>query len=137
MERPQVQAPCEANSSSGSSYHDQQALPVYLSNSALRTHGSEGFHGSSAFDPCCPVTFSQPAVIRHQAVAAPTQPLSIDGYGSIMVAQPQPQPPPQPSLSSCRHYMPPPCKYESRGQRTGIWKWAIVIPPWNYIDSSL
>ncbi|XP_075821443.1 E3 ubiquitin-protein ligase Arkadia isoform X2 [Microtus pennsylvanicus] len=104
---PQVQAPCGANSSSGSSYHDQ-ALPVDLSSSALRTHGSGGFHGASAFDPCCPVSSSRAAVFGHQAAAAPTQPLAIDGYGSSMVAQPQPQPPPQPSLSSCRHYMPPP-----------------------------
>ncbi|XP_041535537.1 E3 ubiquitin-protein ligase Arkadia isoform X2 [Microtus oregoni] len=104
---PQVQAPCGANSSSGSSYHDQ-ALPVDLSSSALRTHGSGGFHGASAFDPCCPVSSSRAAVFGHQAAAAPTQPLAIDGYGSSLVAQPQPQPPPQPSLSSCRHYMPPP-----------------------------
>ncbi|OBS77088.1 hypothetical protein A6R68_16445 [Neotoma lepida] len=105
---PQVQAPCGANSSSSSSYQDQQALPVDLSSSALRTHGSGGFHGASAFDPCCPVSSSRAAVFGHQAAAAPTQPLVIDSYGSSMVAQPQPQPPPQPSLSSCRHYMPPP-----------------------------
>ncbi|KAL6031098.1 hypothetical protein STEG23_001912, partial [Scotinomys teguina] len=105
---PQVQAPCGANSSSSSGYHDQQALPVDLSSSALRTHGSGGFHGASAFDPCCPVSSSRAAVFGHQAAAAPTQPLVIDSYGSSMVAQPQPQPPPQPSLSSCRHYMPPP-----------------------------
>uniref|UniRef100_A0A8C5ZCN9 E3 ubiquitin-protein ligase Arkadia n=1 Tax=Marmota marmota marmota TaxID=9994 RepID=A0A8C5ZCN9_MARMA len=113
---PQVQAPCGANSSSGTSYHDQQALPVDLSNSGIRSHGSGGFHGASAFDPCCPVSSSRAAIFGHQAAAAaPSQPLSIDGYGSSMVAQPQPQPPPQPSLSSCRHYMPPPCKYKFSG----------------------
>ncbi|XP_046509960.1 E3 ubiquitin-protein ligase Arkadia isoform X9 [Equus quagga] len=106
---PQVQAPCGANSSSGTSYHDQQALPVDLSNSGIRSHGNGGFHGASAFDPCCPVSSSRAAIFGHQAAAAaPSQPLSIDGYGSSMVAQPQPQPPPQASLSSCRHYMPPP-----------------------------
>ncbi|XP_060030411.1 E3 ubiquitin-protein ligase Arkadia isoform X4 [Erinaceus europaeus] len=106
---PQVQAPCGASSSSGTSYHDQQALPVDLSNSGIRSHGSGGFHGASAFDPCCPVSSSRTAIFGHQATAAaPSQPLSIDGYGSGMVAQSQPQPPPQASLSSCRHYMPPP-----------------------------
>uniref|UniRef100_A0A8C5KGR6 E3 ubiquitin-protein ligase Arkadia n=1 Tax=Jaculus jaculus TaxID=51337 RepID=A0A8C5KGR6_JACJA len=106
---PQVQAPCGANSSAGSSYHDQQALPVDLSNSAVRSHGNGGFHGASAFDPCCPVSSSRAAIFGHQAAAAaPSQPLALEGYGSSMVAQPQPQPPPQPSLSSCRHYMPPP-----------------------------
>nr|XP_060475643.1 E3 ubiquitin-protein ligase Arkadia [Panthera onca] len=87
----------------------QQALPVDLSNNGIRSHGSGGFHGASAFDPCCPVSSSRAAIFGHQAAAAaPSQPLSIDGYGSSMVAQPQPQPPPQASLSSCRHYMPPP-----------------------------
>ncbi|XP_014308871.1 E3 ubiquitin-protein ligase Arkadia isoform X7 [Myotis lucifugus] len=106
---PQVQAPCGANSSSGTSYHDQQALPVDLSSNAIRSHGSAGFHGASAFDPCCPVSSSRAAIFGHQAAAAvPSQPLSLDGYGSSMVAQPQPQPPVQASLSSCRHYMPPP-----------------------------
>uniref|UniRef100_A0A8D1XIF7 RING-type E3 ubiquitin transferase n=1 Tax=Sus scrofa TaxID=9823 RepID=A0A8D1XIF7_PIG len=106
---PQVQAPCGANSTSSTSYHDQQALPVDLSNSGIRSHGSGGFHGASAFDPCCPVSSSRAAIFGHQAAAAaPSQPLSIDGYGSSMVVQPQPQPPPQASLSSCRHYMPPP-----------------------------
>uniref|UniRef100_A0A8C2P0L0 E3 ubiquitin-protein ligase Arkadia N-terminal domain-containing protein n=1 Tax=Capra hircus TaxID=9925 RepID=A0A8C2P0L0_CAPHI len=89
---PQVQPPCGANSTSSTSYHDQQALPVDLSSSGIRSHGSAA------------------AIFGHQAAAAaaPSQPLSIDGYGSSMVAQPQPQPPPQASLSSCRHYMPPP-----------------------------
>ncbi|XP_068408678.1 E3 ubiquitin-protein ligase Arkadia isoform X5 [Eschrichtius robustus] len=107
---PQVQAPCGANSSSGTSYHDQQALPVDLSSGGIRSHGSGGFHGASAFDPCCPVSSSRAAIFGHQAAAAaaPSQPLSVDGYGSSVVAQPHPQPPPQASLSSCRHYMPPP-----------------------------
>ncbi|XP_012931693.2 E3 ubiquitin-protein ligase Arkadia isoform X4 [Heterocephalus glaber] len=106
---PQVQVPCGGNSGSSTSYHDQQALPVDLSNSGIRSHGSGGFHGASAFDPCCPVSSSRAAIFGHQAAAAaPSQPLSIDSYGTSLVAQPQPQPPPQPSLSSCRHYMPPP-----------------------------
>ncbi|XP_048649197.1 E3 ubiquitin-protein ligase Arkadia [Marmota marmota marmota] len=120
---PQVQAPCGANSSSGTSYHDQQALPVDLSNSGIRSHGSGGFHGASAFDPCCPVSSSRAAIFGHQAAAAaPSQPLSIDGYGSSMVAQPQPQPPPQPSLSSCRHYMPPP------------WVIPVYSPHWGSVN---
>ncbi|KAK2504831.1 LOW QUALITY PROTEIN: hypothetical protein MC885_008264 [Smutsia gigantea] len=69
---PQVQPPCGANSSSGTSYHDQQALPVDLSNSGIRSHGGGGFHGASAFDPCCPVSSSRAAVFGHQAAAAPT-----------------------------------------------------------------
>ncbi|XP_051836702.1 E3 ubiquitin-protein ligase Arkadia isoform X2 [Antechinus flavipes] len=104
---PQVQAPCGASSSSATSYHDQ-ALPVDLSNNGIRSHGSGGFHGASAFDPCCPVSSSRAAIFAHQANAGPSQPISMDGYGSSVVAQPQPQAPPQASLSSCRHYMPPP-----------------------------
>lgn len=96
----------------------QQALPVDLSSNAIRSHGSAGFHGASAFDPCCPVSSSRAAIFGHQAAAAvPSQPLSLDGYGSSMVAQPQPQPPVQASLSSCRHYMPPPCKYKFNRQK--------------------
>ncbi|KAM9062147.1 E3 ubiquitin-protein ligase Arkadia isoform X1 [Sarcophilus harrisii] len=105
---PQVQAPCGASSSSATSYHDQQALPVDLSNNGIRSHGNGGFHGASAFDPCCPVSSSRAAIFAHQANAGPSQPISMDGYGSSVVAQPQPQAPPQASLSSCRHYMPPP-----------------------------
>ncbi|XP_074150748.1 E3 ubiquitin-protein ligase Arkadia isoform X3 [Sminthopsis crassicaudata] len=105
---PQVQAPCGASSSSATSYHDQQALPVDLSNNGIRSHGNSGFHGASAFDPCCPVSSSRAAIFTHQANAGPSQPISMDGYGSSVVAQPQPQAPPQASLSSCRHYMPPP-----------------------------
>ncbi|XP_016283347.1 E3 ubiquitin-protein ligase Arkadia isoform X2 [Monodelphis domestica] len=104
---PQVQAPCGASNSSATSYHDQ-ALPVDLSNNGIRSHGNGGFHGASAFDPCCPVSSSRAAIFGHQASAGPSQPISMDGYGSSVVAQPQPQAPPQASLSSCRHYMPPP-----------------------------
>uniref|UniRef100_A0A8C4XV84 Ring finger protein 111 n=1 Tax=Falco tinnunculus TaxID=100819 RepID=A0A8C4XV84_FALTI len=102
---PPVPAPCGASSSSGTSYHDQQALPVDLSSSGIRSHGSGAFHGTSAFDPCCPGSSSRTAIYGHQAGAGPSQSITIDGYGSSMVAQPQPQPPPQASLSSCRHYM--------------------------------
>ncbi|XP_025058614.1 E3 ubiquitin-protein ligase Arkadia isoform X6 [Alligator sinensis] len=102
---PPVPAPCGASSSSGASYHDQQALPVDLSNNGIRSHGSGAFHGASAFDPCCPGSSSRTTIYGHQASAGPSQPITIDGYGSSMVAQPQPQPPPQASLSSCRHYM--------------------------------
>ncbi|XP_074090653.1 E3 ubiquitin-protein ligase Arkadia isoform X3 [Macrotis lagotis] len=105
---PQVQAPCGASSSSATNYHEQQALPVDLSNNGIRSHGNGGFHGASAFDPCCPVSTSRAAIFGHQASAGPSQPISMDGYGSSVVAQPQPQAPPQASLSSCRHYMPPP-----------------------------
>ncbi|XP_072471756.1 E3 ubiquitin-protein ligase Arkadia isoform X2 [Notamacropus eugenii] len=104
---PQVQAPCGASSSSATSYHDQ-ALPVDLSSNGIRSHGNAGFHGASAFDPCCPVSSSRAAIFGHQTSAGPSQPISMDGYGSSVVAQPQPQAPPQASLSSCRHYMPPP-----------------------------
>uniref|UniRef100_A0A6G1R7Y5 RING-type E3 ubiquitin transferase n=1 Tax=Hypotaenidia okinawae TaxID=2861861 RepID=A0A6G1R7Y5_9GRUI len=101
---PAVPATCGASSSSGTSYHDQQALPVDLSSSGIRSHGSGAFHGTSAFDPCCPGSSSRTAIYGHQASAGPSQSITIDGYGSSMVAQPQPQPP-QASLSSCRHYM--------------------------------
>uniref|UniRef100_A0A8D0G891 RING-type E3 ubiquitin transferase n=1 Tax=Sphenodon punctatus TaxID=8508 RepID=A0A8D0G891_SPHPU len=102
---PPVPAPCGASSSSGTSYHDQQALPVDLSSNGIRSHGSGTFHGASAFDPCCPGSSSRTAIYGHQAGAGPSQPIAIESYGSSMVAQPQPQPPPQASLSSCRHYM--------------------------------
>ncbi|KAB0402764.1 hypothetical protein E2I00_001193, partial [Balaenoptera physalus] len=57
-----------------------QALPVDLSSSGIRSHGSGGFHGASAFDPCCPVSSSRAAIFGHQAAAAaaPSQPLSVD-----------------------------------------------------------
>lgn len=92
----------------------QQALPVDLSSNGIRNHGSGSFHGASAFDPCCPGSSSRTSIYGHQAGAAPSQPITIDGYSANMVAQPQPQPPPQASLSSCQHYMP--CKY-------GCWLW--------------
>uniref|UniRef100_A0A8D0ECK7 RING-type E3 ubiquitin transferase n=2 Tax=Salvator merianae TaxID=96440 RepID=A0A8D0ECK7_SALMN len=91
------------SSSSGTAYHDQQALPVDLSSNGIRNHGSGSFHGASAFDPCCPGSSSRTAMYGHQAGAAPSQPIAIDGYSANLVAQPQPQP--QASLASCRHYM--------------------------------
>ncbi|KAG8505247.1 E3 ubiquitin-protein ligase Arkadia, partial [Galemys pyrenaicus] len=102
VERPQIQAPCGANSSSGTSYHDQ-ALPVDLSNSGIRSHGSGGFHGASAFDPCCPVSSSRAAIFSHQtAAAAPnaslTRPLHHQASAcphSHGNPPPQTQPPPQ------------------------------------------
>ncbi|XP_069480479.1 E3 ubiquitin-protein ligase Arkadia isoform X2 [Ambystoma mexicanum] len=99
---PPVSAPCGASSTTGTGYLDQQALPVDLSNNGVR---SSGYHGASAFDPCCPGSTSRATVYGHQGGVVPTQPIAIDGYGSSMVAQPQPQPPPQAALSSCRHYM--------------------------------
>uniref|UniRef100_W5N868 RING-type E3 ubiquitin transferase n=1 Tax=Lepisosteus oculatus TaxID=7918 RepID=W5N868_LEPOC len=104
LERPTAMpAPCGAVNASGSQYHDQQTLPVDLSSSGVRSHGGSSFHGTSAFDPCCPGSSSRPAVYGSQAAAGPSQPVSVDSYGSGMVAQPQPQP----QLSSCRHYLHP------------------------------
>ncbi|KAM6119502.1 E3 ubiquitin-protein ligase Arkadia [Pterocles gutturalis] len=105
VESSPVSAPCGTSSSSGNSYHEQQALPVDLSSSGMRSHGSGAFHGTSAFDPCCPGSSSRTAIFGHQAGAGPSQSITIDGYGSSMVAQPQPQPSPQASLPSCRHYI--------------------------------
>ncbi|XP_066557396.1 E3 ubiquitin-protein ligase Arkadia isoform X2 [Amia ocellicauda] len=103
LERPTaVPAPCGPVNASGSQYHDQ-TLPVDLSNSGVRSHGGSSFHGTSAFDPCCPGSSSRPAVYSSQAAAGPSQPVTTEGYGSGMVPQPQPQP----QLSSCRHYMHP------------------------------
>ncbi|XP_012826023.2 E3 ubiquitin-protein ligase arkadia isoform X2 [Xenopus tropicalis] len=98
-----VPPPCGATSSSGSTYHDPQALPVDLSNNGIRSHGSVSFHSTSAFDPCCPGSSSRSTVYGHQSTTSTAQTMAIDGYGSSMVAQAQP-PPPTP-LSSCRHYM--------------------------------
>ncbi|XP_066492107.1 E3 ubiquitin-protein ligase Arkadia isoform X2 [Tiliqua scincoides] len=103
---PPVLAPGGPSSTSGTTYHDQQALPVDLSSNGIRNHGSGSFHGASAFDPCCPGSSSRTSIYGHQAGAAPSQPITIDGYSANMVAQPQP--PPQASLSSCQHYMPYP-----------------------------
>ncbi|XP_034535690.1 E3 ubiquitin-protein ligase Arkadia isoform X4 [Notolabrus celidotus] len=114
VERPSaLPAPCAVVSSSNNSsssnpahYHDQQTLPVDLSNSSVRSGGNNGasFHGStSAFDPCCPGSTSRPPAYVSQATPGPSQPAVVDSFGSSMVAQPQPQTQPQP----CRHYMHP------------------------------
>ncbi|XP_074522187.1 E3 ubiquitin-protein ligase Arkadia isoform X2 [Halichoeres trimaculatus] len=114
VERPSaLPAPCAVVSSSNNSsssntahYHDQQTLPVDLSNSSVRSGGNSGasFHGStSAFDPCCPGSTSRPPAYVSQATPGPSQPAVVDSFSSSMVAQPQPQTQPQP----CRHYMHP------------------------------
>ncbi|XP_077084706.1 E3 ubiquitin-protein ligase Arkadia isoform X1 [Siphateles boraxobius] len=107
LERPTAMpAPCGGVSSSNQ-YHDQQTLPVDLSSSAVRSSGSgsTGFHGTSAFDPCCPGSASRPPAFVSQAAPGPSQQTVADSFSSAIVAQPQPQPP---QLSSCRHYMHPP-----------------------------
>ncbi|XP_016357563.1 E3 ubiquitin-protein ligase Arkadia isoform X2 [Sinocyclocheilus anshuiensis] len=106
LERPTAMpAPCGRVSSSNQ-YHDQ-TLPVDLSSSAVRSSGSSstGFHGTSAFDPCCPGSASRPPAYVSQAAPGPSQQTVADSFSSAIVAQPQPQPP---QLSSCRHYMHPP-----------------------------
>uniref|UniRef100_A0A3Q3GUU4 RING-type E3 ubiquitin transferase n=1 Tax=Labrus bergylta TaxID=56723 RepID=A0A3Q3GUU4_9LABR len=114
VERPTaLPAPCAVVSSSTNNsssnaghYHDQQTLPVDLSNSSIRSTGNSGasFHGSnSAFDPCCPGSTSRPPTYVSQATPGPSQPAVVDSFSSSMVAQPQPQTQPQP----CRHYMHP------------------------------
>ncbi|XP_032374820.1 E3 ubiquitin-protein ligase Arkadia isoform X2 [Etheostoma spectabile] len=114
VERPSaLPASCTGVSSSSNSsssntalYHDQQTLPVDLSNSSVRSGGNNGasFHGStSAFDPCCPGSTSRPPAYVSQATPGPSQPAVVDSFSSSMVAQPQPQTQPQP----CRHYMHP------------------------------
>ncbi|TRY82213.1 hypothetical protein DNTS_023861 [Danionella cerebrum] len=105
LERPTaIPAPC-AGVSSSNQYHDQ-TLPVDLSSSAVRSSGSNGtgFHGTSAFDPCCPGSTSRPLGYVSQAPPGPGQQTVADSFSSAIVAQPQPQPP---QLSSCRHYMHP------------------------------
>ncbi|KAM8893541.1 E3 ubiquitin-protein ligase Arkadia isoform 1-T2 [Spinachia spinachia] len=95
-----------SNSSNTAHYHDQQTLPVDLSNSSVRGAGNNGasFHGStSAFDPCCPGSTSRPPAFVSQATPGPSQPAVVESFSSSMVAQPQPQTQPQP----CRHYMHP------------------------------
>ncbi|XP_016398459.1 E3 ubiquitin-protein ligase Arkadia-like isoform X3 [Sinocyclocheilus rhinocerous] len=107
LERPTAMpVPCGGVSSSNQ-YHDQQTLPVDLSSSAVRSSGSSstGFHGTSAFDPCCPGSASRPPAYVSQAAPGPSQQTVADSFSSAIVAQPQPQPP---QLSSCRHYMHPP-----------------------------
>nr|XP_005168980.1 E3 ubiquitin-protein ligase Arkadia isoform X1 [Danio rerio] len=104
LERPTAMpAPCGGVSNQ---YHDQQTLPVDLSSSAVRSSGSSstGFHGTSAFDPCCPGSASRPPVYVSQAAPGPSQQTVADSFSPTIVAQPQPQPP---QLSSCRHYMHP------------------------------
>ncbi|XP_064869158.1 E3 ubiquitin-protein ligase Arkadia-like isoform X1 [Oncorhynchus nerka] len=113
LERPTaLPAPCRGggiSSSSSTQYHDQQTLPVDLSNSGLRSGGGSGagsFHGTSAFDPCCPGSTSRPAAYNSQNATGPgpSQPSTVvDSFSSAMVAQPQPQP----QLSTCRHFMHP------------------------------
>ncbi|XP_064869159.1 E3 ubiquitin-protein ligase Arkadia-like isoform X2 [Oncorhynchus nerka] len=112
LERPTaLPAPCRGggiSSSSSTQYHDQ-TLPVDLSNSGLRSGGGSGagsFHGTSAFDPCCPGSTSRPAAYNSQNATGPgpSQPSTVvDSFSSAMVAQPQPQP----QLSTCRHFMHP------------------------------
>ncbi|XP_054892438.1 E3 ubiquitin-protein ligase Arkadia isoform X2 [Poeciliopsis prolifica] len=111
VERPSaLPAPCagvsnSSSSSNASHYHDQQTLPVDLSNSSVRGGGTGGasFHGStSAFDPCCPGSSSRPPAYVSHATPGPSQPAVVDSFSSSMVAQPQTQPQP------CRHYMHPP-----------------------------
>ncbi|XP_072326809.1 E3 ubiquitin-protein ligase Arkadia isoform X1 [Scyliorhinus torazame] len=105
LERPAVvPAPCGANGNAGGQYHDQ-TLPVDLSSGGVRSHGSGSFHGTSAFDPCCPGSSSRAAVYGAQATAGTSQPVAVEGYSSGMVGQAQGQP--QPPLASCRHYMHP------------------------------
>ncbi|XP_016536385.1 E3 ubiquitin-protein ligase Arkadia isoform X2 [Poecilia formosa] len=107
VERPSaLPAPCagvgNSSSSNASHYHDQQTLPVDLSNSSVRGGGAGGasFHGStSAFDPCCPGSSSRPPAYVSHATPGPSQPAVVDSFSSSMVAQPQTQPQP------CRHYM--------------------------------
>ncbi|KAI1904344.1 hypothetical protein AGOR_G00004690 [Albula goreensis] len=101
LERPTaVPAPCGGVSSTSNQYHDQ-TLPVDLSSSAVRSGGSSGFHGTSAFDPCCPGSSSRPPTYASQAAPGPSQP--VDTYSSAMATPSQPQP----QMSSCRHYMHP------------------------------
>ncbi|XP_055777063.1 E3 ubiquitin-protein ligase Arkadia-like isoform X2 [Salvelinus fontinalis] len=109
LERPTaLPAPCRGggvSSSSSTQYHDQ-TLPVDLSNSGLRSSGAGSFHGTSAFDPCCPGSTSRPAAYNSQNATGPgpSQPSAVvDSFSSAMVAQPQPQP----QLSTCRHFMHP------------------------------
>ncbi|XP_045074323.1 LOW QUALITY PROTEIN: E3 ubiquitin-protein ligase Arkadia [Coregonus clupeaformis] len=111
LERPTaLPAPCRGggvSSSSSTQYHDQ-TLPVDLSNSGLRSTGggAGSFHGTSAFDPCCPGSTSRPTAYNSQNATGPGPSQSsavVDSFSSAMVAQPQPQP----QLSTCRHFMHP------------------------------
>uniref|UniRef100_A0A8C6MAA6 Ring finger protein 111 n=1 Tax=Nothobranchius furzeri TaxID=105023 RepID=A0A8C6MAA6_NOTFU len=106
VERPSaLPAPCAGVSGGTNSSSSNQTLPVDLSNSSIRSSGTNGasFHGStSAFDPCCPGSTSRPPAYVSHATPGPSQPAVVDSFGSSMVAQPQTQPQP------CRHYMHPP-----------------------------
>ncbi|KAG5848949.1 hypothetical protein ANANG_G00104890 [Anguilla anguilla] len=96
LERPTAMpAPCGGVSSTSGQYLDQ-TLPVDLSNSGIRGSGSGGFHGTSAFDPCCPGSSSRPPAYGTQVAL---------GRGRGQAGDPVDQP--QPQLSSCRHYMHP------------------------------
>ncbi|XP_034265196.1 E3 ubiquitin-protein ligase Arkadia isoform X5 [Pantherophis guttatus] len=97
---PLVPAPGGPSSSTGTAFHDQQALPVDLSSSGIRNPGGGSFHGASAFDPCCPGSSSRTSLYGHQAGTAASQPISMDGYSTSMVPQPQP-----PTQAACRHYL--------------------------------
>uniref|UniRef100_A0A3Q2QNV7 RING-type E3 ubiquitin transferase n=1 Tax=Fundulus heteroclitus TaxID=8078 RepID=A0A3Q2QNV7_FUNHE len=103
VERPSaLPAPCAGVGNAH--YHDQQTLPVDLSNSGVRGSGAGGasFHGStSAFDPCCPGSSSRPPAYVSHATPGPSQPAVVDSFSSTLVAQPQTQP------QHCRHYMHP------------------------------
>ncbi|XP_056463322.1 E3 ubiquitin-protein ligase Arkadia [Gadus chalcogrammus] len=111
VERPTpLPAPCSAaNNGAGAGgpghYHDQQNLPVDLSNSGVRGSAPAGFHGSnSAFDPCCPGSASRPPGFPPQAAPGPgggPQPGGVDSFSSALLGPA----PPQAQLSSCRHYM--------------------------------
>ncbi|XP_037104101.1 E3 ubiquitin-protein ligase Arkadia isoform X2 [Syngnathus acus] len=94
-----------SNSGSGNNtahYHEQQTLPVDLSNSSVRSSGAS-FHGStSAFDPCCPGSTSRPPPYVSQATPGPSQPAAADSFSSGMAAQPQTQ-----LQQPCRHYIHP------------------------------
>ncbi|XP_048471943.1 E3 ubiquitin-protein ligase Arkadia isoform X1 [Rhincodon typus] len=103
LERPAVvPAPCGANGNTGGQYHDQ-TLPVDLSSGGVRSHGGGSFHGTSAFDPCCPGSSSRTAAYGVQATAGTSQQVAVEGYSSGLVGQAPGQP--QPALTSCRHYM--------------------------------
>ncbi|XP_026565502.1 E3 ubiquitin-protein ligase Arkadia isoform X1 [Pseudonaja textilis] len=102
---PAVPASGGPSSSTGTTFHDQQALPVDLSSGSggIRNPAGGSFHGTSAFDPCCPGSSSRSSLYGHQAGATCSQPISMDGYSTGLA--PPPQPPTQASLSSCRHYL--------------------------------
>ncbi|XP_062379941.1 E3 ubiquitin-protein ligase Arkadia isoform X2 [Sardina pilchardus] len=114
LERPQPQhppqhpQPCSGVSSTTApgQYHDQ-TLPVDLSSSAVRSGGGgagSGFHGTSAFDPCCPGSTSRPPAFGSQSAGPLSQAGgAVEPFSPALVAQTQNQQP----LSSCRHYVHP------------------------------